>query len=305
MQMTTNLPHQLVDGGIVKPHSRWKSKRRSSLIALAIPFPTIDPVLIEIGPFAIRWYALAYVAGLLIGWRYAVFLVGKTDLWAAVPRPTVLQIDDFLLWATLGVVLGGRLGYILFYNFDYYLANPTDILSVWQGGMAFHGGFLGVTLAMFLFSRNKPFSFLTLTDIVSAVVTIGIFFGRIANFVNGELFGRVSDVAWAFVFPNGGPQSRHPSQLYEALLEGFVLFMILNLVMFRFQALQAPGRITGLFVMGYGAARLFVEMYRMPDAHIGFLSGGLTMGMVLSLPMVVVGGLIVVWTFARSKQRAS
>lgn len=274
------------------------------MVTLAIPFPAIDPILIEIGPFAIRWYALAYVAGLLIGWRYARFLIDRPGLWSNVPRPSAVELDDFLLWATLGVIFGGRLGYILFYNFDYYLANPTDILSVWQGGMAFHGGFLGVTLAMFFFSRNKPFSFFTLTDIVAAVVTIGLFFGRIANFINGELFGRTTDVAWAFVFPNGGPEPRHPSQLYEAALEGLLLFVLLNLLMFRFQALQTPGRITGIFVMGYGAARMFVELFRMPDAHIGFLSGGLTMGMVLSVPMVVVGALLLFWSTKQQRRSA-
>lgn len=274
------------------------------MVTLAIPFPAIDPVLIEIGPFAIRWYALAYVAGLLIGWRYARFLIDRPGLWSNVPRPSSVELDDFLLWATLGVIFGGRLGYILFYNFDYYLANPTDIVSVWQGGMAFHGGFLGVTFAMYLFSRNKPFSFFTLTDIVAAAVTIGLFFGRIANFINGELFGRPTDVAWAFVFPNGGPEPRHPSQLYEAALEGLLLFVLLNFLMFRFQALQTPGRVTAIFVMGYGAARMFVELFRMPDAHIGFLSGGLTMGMVLSVPMVVVGALLLFWSTKQQRRSA-
>ena len=269
-------------------------------MTLAIPFPALDPVLIEIGPFAIRWYALAYVAGLLIGWRAARFLVERDRLWGPVPRPTALQLDDFLLWATLGVVFGGRLGYVLFYNFDHYWSNPADILAVWSGGMAFHGGFLGVTLAMVLFARNKPFSFLTLTDIVSAVVPIGIFFGRLANFVNGELFGRVSDLPWAFVFPYAGPEARHPSQLYEAVLEGLALFLVLNWMIFRFRALQVPGRVTGLFVLGYGAARLVSEQFRMPDAHIGFLPGGLTMGMVLSLPMIAVGIGLLFWTRVRT-----
>jgi len=266
---------------------------------LALPFPAIDPVLLEIGPFAIRWYALAYVAGLLIGWRYARFLVERDRLWGAVPRPSLLQLDDFLLWATFGVIFGGRLGYILFYNLNHYIANPADMLFVWQGGMAFHGGFLGVTLAMILFSRNKPFSLLSLADIISVVATIGIFFGRIANFINGELFGRVTDMPWAFVFPAGGPEPRHPSQLYEALLEGLVPFAVLNLLIFRFAALRCPGRVTGLFVMGYGTARLISELFRMPDAHIGFLSGGFTMGMVLSLPMIAAGVALLVWTGIR------
>lgn len=268
-------------------------------MTFSIPFPAIDPVLLQIGPFAIRWYALAYVAGLLIGWRYARRLAEKNRLWGDVPRPTALQLDDFLLWATLGVILGGRIGYVLFYNFEHYLSNPSDILLVWQGGMAFHGGFLGVAIAMLAYSRGKTFSFLSLTDIVSAVVTIGIFFGRIANFINGELFGRTTDVPWAFVFPFGGPEPRHPSQLYEAALEGALLFVILNWLIHRRGALQTPGLTTGLFVAGYGAARLFVEMFRMPDAHIGFLTGGVTMGMVLSLPMVVAGLALVIWSSRR------
>lgn len=269
------------------------------MATFSIPFPAIDPVLLQIGPFAIRWYALAYVAGLLIGWRYARYLAEKSGLWGEVPRPTALQLDDFLLWATLGVILGGRIGYVLFYNFDHYLRNPADILLVWQGGMAFHGGFLGVAAAMLAYSRGKAFSFLTLTDVVSAVVTIGIFFGRIANFINGELFGRITDVPWAFVFPYGGPEPRHPSQLYEAALEGALLFAVLNWLIHRRGAFRTPGFVTGLFVAGYGAARLFVEMFRMPDAHIGFLAGGVTMGMVLSLPMVAVGLVLVLWSVRR------
>ncbi|MEM8812370.1 MAG: prolipoprotein diacylglyceryl transferase [Pseudomonadota bacterium] len=265
----------------------------------AIPFPSIDPILFQIGPFAIRWYALAYVAGLLIGWRFARALVSRDSLWGPVNRPTSDQMDDFLLWATLGVVLGGRLGYVLFYNSDYYLQNPAEILVVWQGGMAFHGGFLGVALAMVLFARNKDFSLLSLSDVVSAVVTIGIFFGRIANFINGELYGRVSDVPWAMVFPAGGPEPRHPSQLYEAVLEGMVLFAVLNWLIFRRGALRYPGRITGMFVLGYGLARMIAEFFRTPDAHIGFLTGGLTMGMALSIPMVLAGLLILVLTRGR------
>lgn len=265
----------------------------------AIPFPAIDPVLLQIGPFAIRWYALAYVAGLLIGWRYAVALVRQDRLWGAVPRPAPVQMDDFLLWATLGVVLGGRLGYVLFYDPAQYVADPLAVLFVWQGGMAFHGGFLGVTAAMILFARNQPFSLFSLTDVVSAVVPIGIFFGRLANFINAELYGRTTDMPWGVVFPGAGPDPRHPSQLYEAALEGALLFAVLIWLIYRQNAFQTPGRITGVFVVGYGLARMVSEVFRMPDAHIGFLFGGVTMGMILSLPMVVAGIAILIWSARR------
>ena len=269
------------------------------MVTFAIPFPAVDPVLIEFGPFAIRWYALAYVAGLLIGWQYSRTLVRRDGLWGTVPRPSPLQMDDFLLWATLGVILGGRLGYVLFYNFDHYLANPSDILFVWRGGMAFHGGLLGVAVAMIAFSWNKSFSVFTLSDIISTVVTIGLFFGRIANFINGELFGRASDVPWAMVFPNGGPEPRHPSQLYEAGLEGLFLFLLLSWMAFRHGAYRVPGLVTGTFIAAYGLARFSVEFFREPDAHIGFLAGWLTMGMILSLPMVAVGAALILWALKR------
>ncbi|MFB9355912.1 prolipoprotein diacylglyceryl transferase [Sneathiella chinensis] len=250
---------------------------------LALAFPEIDPVLLQIGPFAIRWYALAYIAGLVIGWRLMM-------RFAAAPGSavSVKDVDDFLVWATLGVVLGGRLGYVLFYKPAFYFANPSEILMVWQGGMSFHGGFLGVVVAAFLFCRKRDIPTLALADMLSLVAPVGLFFGRIANFINGELFGRTSDVPWAMVFPNGGPLPRHPSQLYEALLEGALLFAILLWVR-RTSLADKPGVLTGLFLVGYAAARGFVELFRQPDAHLGFLAGGTTMGQLLSLPMIVIG----------------
>lgn len=256
---------------------------------LAIPFPTIDPVLIEFGPFAIRWYALAYIAGLLLGWRLMRQIVAQDALWGAQKRPGLIDIDDFVVWATAGTILGGRLGYVLFYAPEYYLQNPLDALAVWSGGMSFHGGFLGVVAAMVLFAWRRGLPLWTLFDLAGIVAPIGLFFGRIANFINGELWGRVSDVPWAMVFPDAGPQPRHPSQLYEAALEGIVLFAVVLLIALRFKGLRRPGLIAGTFALGYGLARSVAELFRMPDAHIGFLASGLTMGIVLSVPMILAG----------------
>lgn len=253
-------------------------------VLAALPFPAIDPVLVQFGPFAIRWYALAYIAGLLIGWR-VMLQIARSPGSAVSDR----QVDDFLLWATLGVVLGGRLGYVLFYKPGFYLQHPLEIFAVWQGGMSFHGGLLGVALAIVLFARRAGVPVLTLADMAAAVTPIGLGLGRIANFINGELWGRVSDAPWAMVFPTGGPDPRHPSQLYEALLEGLVLFVVLWLLRRRVAAARRPGFITGAFLAGYGIARIIGELFREPDAHLGFLLGGTTMGQWLSLPLVVAG----------------
>ncbi|MCA1941228.1 MAG: prolipoprotein diacylglyceryl transferase [Caenispirillum bisanense] len=259
-------------------------------MTFALPFPAIDPIAIELGPLAIRWYALAYLTGLLGGWWYLRFLARRTP-----GGPNDVQVDDFLVWATLGVVLGGRLGYVLFYKPSYYLANPLDILKVWQGGMAFHGGVLGVIVAIYLFSRLRKLSFLRMGDLVCAVVPIGLFFGRIANFINGELWGRPApDVPWAFVFPHGGDVPRHPSQLYEAVLEGLVLFVVLHLL-WRVTALrERQGFIAGAFLAGYGISRFIVEFFREPDDFLGTVAAGMTMGQLLSLPMILVGAALMI-----------
>jgi len=250
----------------------------------AIPFPALDPVALQIGPIAIRWYALAYMAGLLIGWRY----MRSVASWP----PRVLDakgVDDFLLWATFAIILGGRLGYVLFYQPIHFLQNPEDIVAVWKGGMSFHGGLLGMVLAIVLYARRQRVPVLGLADRVACVVPIGLFFGRIANFINGELFGRPTDAAWGIVFPGGGPLPRHPSQLYEAGLEGIVLFLILWLAS-RTQAVRTRyGLLTGLFLCGYAIFRSTGELFREPDAHIGFLAGGVTMGQILSLPLLLAG----------------
>jgi phosphatidylglycerol:prolipoprotein diacylglycerol transferase len=257
----------------------------------AIPFPSIDPVAISLGPFAIRWYALAYIGALLIGWRYCLVLAGR------LPHFVGRQdIDDFLVWATLGVVLGGRVGYVLFYKPGYYVYHPIEALYVWHGGMSFHGGALGVTIAIILFTGARRIPLFAFSDIITEAIPIGLFFGRIANFINGELYGRPSNVPWAMIFPNGGPVPRHPSQLYEALCEGVLLFALLC-VAERFHARQRPGLVTGLFLVGYAVARMSGELFREPDAQLGFLIFGTTMGQLLSLPVLIAGILIIVWAW--------
>ena len=269
----------------------------------ALPFPSIDPVVVRIGPLAVHWYGLGYVVGILFAWWYARRLVGNDRLWAGAKAPiTAADIDDFLVWAAAGVVLGGRLGYILFYDFARYIDNPADILAVWRGGMSFHGGLAGVTVAMILYARRRGFSAWSLFDVIAAGVPVGFGLVRVTNFVNSELWGRPSDAPWAFVFPTGGPEPRHPSQLYEALLEGVALFVVLRLLTHSALKLKQPGFVAGAMVAFYGGARIFVEFFREPDAHIGYLVGGwLTMGMVLSLPMALLG----LWAMARARRAAS
>jgi phosphatidylglycerol:prolipoprotein diacylglycerol transferase len=260
-----------------------------------LPFPAIDPTLIEIGPFAIRWYALAYIVGILIGWWYAKRLVSNARLWGPAGAPMKpIDIDDFVVWATLGIIVGGRLGYVLFYDFGVFLAEPWQILQVWNGGMSFHGGFLGTVIAMILFSRSRRIPTWSLIDVVAPSVTFGLLFGRIANFINGELWGRPTDVAWAFIFPHADGQPRHPSQLYEAMLEGLVLFLVLRFFTHRQLRLRQPGFVSAIFAIGYGLARIFSEFFREPDIQIGYFSGGLTMGMLLSLPLVLAGIVLLV-----------
>lgn len=263
------------------------------MLTLAIPFPPLDPVLIEIGPLAIRWYALAYIFGLVLGWRYLRRVVSRPG-W----RMTPLDVDDLLLYATLGVVLGGRLGYVLFYHPDYYLAHPLEALAVWQGGMSFHGGTLGVIAACLLFAWRRGLPPLEVGDAVACAAPIGLGLGRIANFINGELYGRVTDVPWAVIFPRGGPEPRHPSQLYEAFLEGLVLFLVLYILARRPRVAENHGLLGGAFLTGYALARLFAELFREPDAHLGFLFGGLTMGQILSLPMLAAGLLLLARAYA-------
>ena len=260
----------------------------------AIAFPAIDPVAVEIGPLAIRWYALAYVAGILAGWRYMAVLARRSP--AAV---AARDIDDFVLWATLGIVLGGRLGYVLFYRAGDYLQDPLSAFALWQGGMSFHGGLCGVAIAAALFAWRRGIPSLALGDLIGAAAPIGLFFGRLANFVNGELYGRSTTVPWGMVFPGAGPAPRHPSQLYEAALEGLVLFAVCAVAVFAMRGLERAGLVSGVFLVGYALARGFAELFRQPDAHLGFLLGGATMGQLLSIPVLLVG----IWLIRRARPR--
>ncbi|PSJ58158.1 prolipoprotein diacylglyceryl transferase [Pseudaminobacter soli (ex Li et al. 2025)] len=268
----------------------------------ALPFPNIDPVIVHIGPLAIHWYGVAYIVGILFAWWYGRRLVTNPKLWTDGKLPMKPEdLDDFLVWAAVGVVLGGRIGYVLFYDFARYMQNPLDIFAVWQGGMSFHGGFLGTTIAMILFARSRGIPIWTMFDVIAAGVPVGLGLVRLTNFINSELWGRPTDLPWGIEFPNGGPFTRHPSQLYEAALEGLVLFCVLRILTHVFFKLKRPGFVSGAFVAGYGCSRIFAEYFREPDVQLGYLYGGwLTMGMVLSIPMVLLG----IWAMATAKPAA-
>ena len=259
---------------------------------MSLVYPQIDPVIVRLGPLALRWYAVAYMAGLFGGWRYVRYLATKA------PRAiSGQQIDDFLVWATIGVVLGGRLGYILFYKPLDYLHDPLEMFAIWHGGMSFHGGLLGMIAAIILFTRVNKLNTLSVADLISVVAPLGLFFGRIANFVNGELVGRLAppDLPWGMIYPQVGPEPRHPSELYEAGLEGLVLLIVMYLL-WRSEKLRArAGVLTGCFLIGYAAARIFAEFFREPDAFLGPVIGPFTMGQVLSVPVALVGLALIVW----------
>ena len=286
----------------------------------ALPFPEISPEIVSVTIFgvelALRWYALAYIAGIVIGWRVVVAATRRPALWPGDAAPmTARDVEDLLTWVILGVILGGRLGYVLFYQPGYYLANPGQILQVWQGGMAFHGGLLGVVLAVVLFSRRRGINWISVADALCMVAPVGLLLGRVANFINAELWGRPTDLPWGVIFPGRAAQdcadviglcARHPSQLYEAALEGLILGAVLLWLGWRRGALRVPGTLTGVFFAGYGIARFLVEFVRQPDAqfvspgnplglawHVG--GYGLTMGQILSLPMIAFGIGLVIW----------
>jgi len=246
-------------------------------------FPHIDPIAFQIGPLAVHWYGLAYVVGILGWWQYSLWLTKKFPL---VDRKLV---DDYLAWAVVGVILGGRLGYVLFYNPSKYMANPLEIFQVWKGGMAFHGGLLGVVIATAIYSMRRGIYFLNFSDLACCGVPIGLFFGRVANFINGELYGRMTDVSWSVIFPQGGPFPRHPSQLYEALLEGLLLFVVLAYGAIFTRMPHRRGLLTGIFLGGYAIARISAECFREPDTFLGYFGGGLTMGQILSFPALGFG----------------
>lgn len=263
-----------------------------------LKFPQIDPVLIHLGPVSVHWYGIAYVVGLLVGWQYAVWLAKRFA-----PIITKAQIDDFMMWALGGIIIGGRLGHILFFELDRYLANPLEIFMTWKGGMSFHGGMLGVVIAIILYCRKTNLPILRFADILTAITPIGLFLGRLANFINSELYGRVTDVSWGMIFPNGGPLPRHPSQLYEAALEGLLLLIILHIGWRTAAIRDVPGRVTGLFLLGYGLARTLVEFVREPDAMHMIIGMELTTGQLLSLPMILVGAYFI-WQPKRGCEKA-
>ena len=249
----------------------------------------LDPVALEVGAFALRWYSLAYIVGILVAWWLMARMIRLS------PAPmTRAQLDDLITWSTLGVIAGGRLGYVIFYDPGRFLADPLAVLRLWEGGMAFHGGLAGVILAIWLSCRAQGLSAIRVLDHAAVVVPFGLLLGRLANFVNGELWGRTTDGSWGIIFPEGGPEPRHPSQLYEAALEGLLLFLLLNLLFWKTDARLRPGLLAGLFGLGYGLARLVVELFREPDPQLGTLATGLTMGQTLSLPLVLAGAWLVV-----------
>lgn len=262
------------------------------MLPLAIPYPNIDPVALSLGPFQVKWYGLAYVAGLLIGWLLIKRMLADSRLWRD-GRPPFQPVvaDDLFLWVALGVVLGGRLGHVLLYEPGQYLSDPIQILMVHRGGMAFHGGMLGAIAAMWLFARNRGLVPLTVMDLVAAVVPVGLFFGRVANFINAEVVGSETSVPWGMVFPDWGPSPRHPAQLYEALLEGLVLFAILRWLTHKRGALAYPGLVGGAFVLGYGAFRMVCELFKHDEYQV-FGKLPVTTGMIYCIPMIVVGWLV-------------
>jgi phosphatidylglycerol---prolipoprotein diacylglyceryl transferase len=269
-----------------------------SMPTLVLPFPAIDPVLVQWGPLAIRWYALAYIAGLVLGWLLIRRIVSDDRYWNGTKRPSVDSIDDLLVYCAFGVIIGGRLGNVLLYDPQYYFSHPIEIFKIWEGGMAFHGGLIGALIGALLFSRRYGAPAVTVLDLCSLVAPIGIFLGRIANFIRPELWGRRTDVPWAVIFPGTDGQPRHPSQIYEALLEGLLAFVILY-ALAQIGALRRPGVIAGVFAVVYGAARIFSEFFREPDPQLENLGHGLTRGIIYSLPLIIAGLGLLAWSFGR------
>jgi phosphatidylglycerol:prolipoprotein diacylglycerol transferase len=269
-----------------------------------LPFPNIDPIAFAIGPFAIRWYALGYLFGVLLGAAYGYLLLARRQLWHRGEPPfPAKDIWDFAFWTMLAIVIGGRVGYVLFYNLPYYLENPAEIINTLDGGMSYHGGMLGLMLAVILFTRIKGSgNWLSGLDLIASVSTIGIFLVRIANFINAELYGAPTSLPWGVVFPTDPEQlPRHPSQLYEAVLEGLLLFLVIRLATHVFYALRKPGLVAGIFGIGYALSRITVEFVRLPDVQIGYLfgTGWVTMGMMLSLPILLAGLVLVAYAVTR------
>ncbi len=261
-----------------------------------ITYPQIDPILVHIGPLAIRWYSLAYLAGVIFGAWYIKTINNKFSV-----LDKLNPFDDLLFYSVIGIIIGGRIGYTIFYHPEYYLYNLSEIFKIWHGGMSFHGGLIGLTLSLLIFSYKNNYSFLSLTDLCATSAPIGLFFGRLANFVNGELYGRITDVPWGMVFPNGGPLPRHPSQLYEAVLEGIITFFVLMYFALRKNTFLYKGTLSGLFLLCYSLSRIIIENFRQPDEHLGFIFSHITMGQILSIPMLLLGVFLIFLSRIKNK----
>ena len=261
-----------------------------------------DPVLVDLGFFQIRWYSIAYILGIILGWVYAVKIIKKTQNNTQNFEPIKRSdFDDLVIYLVLGIILGGRLGYVIFYNLEYYIQNSFEIFKLWQGGMSFHGGLLGVIVAIFIFSKNKNTNFFKYSDIVACVAPIGIFLGRIANFINGELFGKISTLPWAVIFPNGGNIARHPSQIYEAILEGLVLFILINFLALKKHLIIKTGYVSSFFLISYSILRIFSENFREPDQHLGYLFNYFSMGTLLSI-LTLISGFLIIFFIKKNEQ---
>ena len=262
----------------------------------------IDPVLIDFGLFEIRWYSLAYIFGIIMGWMYAIKIIKLTTINNYnFEQIKTSQFNDLITYLVIGIVLGGRLGYVFFYNFEYYSENFFEIFKLWKGGMSFHGGLLGVVMSIIIFSKKTRIIFFKISDIVSCVSPIGIFLGRIANFINGELYGKISTLPWAIIFPNGGNVTRHPSQIYEAILEGLILFILINFLALKKKLLFKTGYISGLFLVSYSVLRMFSENFREPDIHLGFFFNYFSLGTLLSLATLI-AGLAIILSIKKNEQ---
>ena len=261
-----------------------------------------NPILIDLDLFQIRWYSLAYILGIIIGWIYAVKIIKLTTKnkhnFDSIKKS---RFDDLIIYLVIGIILGGRIGYVIFYNLEYYSQNFLEIFKVWQGGMSFHGGLLGVVISTIIFSKKTKTNFFKFTDIVSCAAPIGIFFGRIANFINGELYGKISTLPWAVIFPDGGNVARHPSQIYEAILEGIFLFILINYFALKKQLIFKTGFISGIFLILYSILRIFSENFREPDMHLGYFFNYFSLGILLSF-ITLIAGLLIILSIKKNEQ---
>lgn len=265
---------------------------------LSIPFPNLNPEIFSIGGISIKWYGIAYVASIIIGWKYVNLISQKNNF-----SVSKKNIDDLVIWLAIGIIIGGRIGYTLFYQPIFYINNPLKILEIWNGGMSFHGGLIGVIISLFIFSKLRRISLLLISDMLAIVTPIGLFFGRIANFINQELWGRITTVPWAFEFPLAGNLPRHPSQLYEALLEGLALYLLLAYLWHFTNLKNKYGLITGVFISGYSTIRFFVEFFREPDSYLGFIFYKFSMGQILSVPFAISGIILILFSLNKNKKQ--